>query len=187
MHYEDSGAYTGEVSASMLKSIGASYVIVGHSERRELFGETDKIVNLKVKKALENNLKPILCCGETEDEREEETHFQVIENQLKADLENINETEIANIVIAYEPIWAIGTGKTASSQDAEDMCKFIRGIIAQMYNTDLADNMQILYGGSVKSNNVSELMSKPNINGALVGGASLEGKEFEQIINYEQE
>lgn len=180
-----SGAYTGEVSGPMLKSVGVSYVILGHSERRQIFGESDQIVNEKLKSALDQGLKPILCVGESEDQRDESIHFDVVKEQITKALEGVSDKDFEDVVIAYEPIWAIGTGKTASAQDAEEMCKEIRDTTRDFYGEDLARNVQILYGGSVKADTISELMEQENINGALVGGASLDGKEFEQIINYE--
>lgn len=185
MYFEDSGAYTGEISGSMLKSYGVEYVIIGHSERREFFKETDEIVNKKVLKTLESDLKPILCVGESLEEREGERHFEVVKNQLEKDLTGISEDKLENIVIAYEPIWAIGTGKSASSDDAEEMCKYIRNVIKDLYSEDISDKIRIQYGGSVKPNTIDELMKKENIDGALVGGASLVPEDFVRIISYE--
>lgn len=185
LYNEKNGAFTGEVSASMLSDIDTTHVLVGHSERREIFEENDDIITKKVDAALDHNLEVVLCCGETEAERDENSHFDKISSQIKTALQNVDKNDIKNIVIAYEPIWAIGTGKTASSDDAEEMCKFIRELLAEIYNEDIANNTRILYGGSVKAANISDIMSKPNINGVLVGGASLKGEEFENIINYE--
>lgn len=187
MYFENNGAFTGEISAKMLKDIGVDYVIIGHSERRGLFNETDDMLNKKVKSALKNGLNPILCCGETFGEREDNRHKKKVEKQIRAGLVDLNNEEISKIVIAYEPIWAIGTGLTASSEDAEDMCKFIRELIEEMYNKDVSEKIRIQYGGSVKPSNISEIMEKENIDGALVGGASLDVESFIQLINFNQE
>ena len=185
MYYESSGAYTGEISPEMLTDINVEYVILGHSERREIFGEKDELINTKVLKALTSGLKPIVCCGETAEERETKAHFEKIEGQIRAALEDVEDSQMTDVVIAYEPIWAIGTGKTASSEDAEEMCLFIRDLLSELYSEDIANSTRILYGGSVNPGNISELMDKPNVNGALVGGASLNGKDFGKLINYE--
>lgn len=184
-HYDLSGAYTGEISGPMLKSLGVDYVILGHSERREIFSETDDLINKKVLSALDQDLKPILCVGETEDQRQARDHYKIVSDQVLAGLKGVTREDFDKVVIAYEPVWAIGTGKTASADDAEDMCAHIRKDLAKIFGQDLADSCQILYGGSVKADTISELMAKANVNGALVGGASLDGKEFEQIVNYE--
>ncbi len=184
VHWEDSGAYTGEVSSPMLKSIGVEYVIIGHSERRQYFNETDEIVNKKVKAVLDHELKPILCVGETLEEREKGIEEDIVGEQIKNALEGISEEDASNIVIAYEPIWAIGTGKTASSKDANTMLGFIRNILGDIYNKDLKNNIRILYGGSVKPANIKELMAEDEIDGALVGGASLKKDDFLSLINY---
>ncbi len=184
IHWEDSGAYTGEISPSMLKSVGVEYVIIGHSERRQYFHETDEIVNKKIKAALNHKLKPILCVGETLEQREKGMEKDVVEKQIKGALEGIDEEKALDLVIAYEPIWAIGTGKTASSGDANDMLGFIRKVLGDIYSEDLKDHTRILYGGSVKPNNVKELMEEKEIDGALVGGASLKGADFLSLINY---
>lgn len=184
VYWEDSGAYTGEVSPLMLKNIGVEYVIIGHSERRQYFYETDDIVNKKVKAAINHGLKPILCVGETLEEREKGIEQDIVGDQIKKALEGIEENNISDIVIAYEPIWAIGTGKTASSKDANTMLGFIREILGDIYNEDLKNNIRILYGGSVKPNNVKELMAEEEIDGALVGGASLKKDDFLSLINY---
>ena len=169
MYFEDSGAFTGEISPNMLKDLGVDYVIIGHSERRTIFKEDDELLNKKIISALNHNLKPILCCGENLEQRESNNHEQDLKSKL---------------VIAYEPIWAIGTGKTASSDDAQSMCNFIRNLLAEMYSKDLAYSIRIQYGGSVKPENVTDIMSKEDIDGALVGGASLEAESFSKLINY---
>lgn len=184
MYFEDRGAFTGEVSGQMLKDLNVSYVIIGHSERREIFNESDELLNKKVKAAISEELSPILCCGETIEEREAQKHQEKIKNQITKDLDGISEKDLDKLVIAYEPIWAIGTGKTASPEDAEEMCKYIREILEELYSKDLADNIRILYGGSVKPENVKEIMAKENIDGALVGGASLKVDSFTSLINY---
>ena len=184
MHWEESGAFTGEVSGPMLKDIGVDYVILGHSERRQYFGDTDEIVNKKIDAALNYDLKPILCVGESLEEREADKHEKVVENQIKEGLKGISEDRIGNLVIAYEPVWAIGTGKTASSDDANNMCKFIRETLAKMYSEDLANKTRIQYGGSVKPATIKDLMSKEDVDGALVGGASLVAEDFVALINF---
>ena len=183
MYFETKGAFTGEISPVMLKSCGVSYVILGHSERRTVFNETDEIINKKIKAALQNNLIPILCCGETLEERNSGVEKEVVEKQIRNTLEGISEIDIEKVIIAYEPIWAIGTGLTASSDDAENMIKFIREILFDIYG-NLSMNVRIQYGGSVKPNNVKELMQKENVDGALVGGACLESASFCALINY---
>ena len=183
MFFETKGAFTGEISPVMLKSCGVSYVILGHSERRTIFNETDEIINKKVKAALQNNLIPILCCGETLEERNSGVEKEVVEKQIRNTLEGISEIDVEKVIIAYEPIWAIGTGLTASSDDAENMIKFIREILFDIYG-NLSMNVRIQYGGSVKPNNVKELMQKENVDGALVGGACLESASFCALINY---
>lgn len=185
VHYEDKGAYTGETSIDMLISAGVEYCIVGHSERRQYFNETDEIVNKKVKKIIEKDLKAILCVGETLEQRNNNEMFKVVEDQLAKDLKDITKEQIKrNIIIAYEPIWAIGTGVTATSMQAQEMCKFIRSTIAKMYNENIAENIRIQYGGSVKASNAKELLSMEDIDGALVGGASLTN-DFVAIVNYD--
>lgn len=185
VHYEDKGAYTGETSIDMLISAGVEYCIVGHSERRQYFNETDEIVNKKVKKVIEKDLKAILCVGETLEQRNNNEMFKVVEDQLAKDLKDITKEQIKrNIIIAYEPIWAIGTGVTATSMQAQEMCKFIRSTIAKMYNENIAENIRIQYGGSVKASNTKELLSMEDIDGALVGGASLTN-DFVAIVNYD--
>ena len=182
MHFEESGAYTGEVSPSMLVDIGVEYVIIGHSERRKYFNETDETVNLKVKAALAHDLIPIMCCGETLQQREQGEMQWFIEGQIEAGLAGISKEEVENIVIAYEPIWAIGTGKTATVEQAQEVCALIRRKLEALYDIKTADKISILYGGSVKSGNVGELTSSLDIDGGLVGGASLKADEFTKII-----
>ena len=185
MYFEDSGAFTGEISPNMLKDLGVDYVIIGHSERRTIFKEDDELLNKKIISALNHNLKPILCCGENLEQRESNNHEKIVESQIRSDLKGISEQDLkSKLVIAYEPIWAIGTGKTASSDDAQSMCNFIRNLLAEMYSKDLADSIRIQYGGSVKPENVTDIMSKEDIDGALVGGASLEAESFSKVINY---
>ena len=182
MHFEESGAYTGEVSPSMLVDIGVEYVIIGHSERRTYFNETDETVNLKVKAALAHDLIPIMCCGETLHQREQGEMQRFIEGQIEAGLAGISKEGVENIVIAYEPIWAIGTGKTATVEQAQEVCALIRRKLEALYDINTADKISILYGGSVKSGNVGELTSSLDIDGGLVGGASLKADEFTKII-----
>jgi len=183
MHWEESGAYTGEISPLMLKEIGIDYVILGHSERRQYFNETDETVNKKVKSALEHNIYPIVCVGETLEEREANKEKEVVKRQVIKGLEGIEAKDIEKIVIAYEPIWAIGTGKTASSSDANNMIKFIRETVKEVFGK-VNEDMRIQYGGSVKPNNIKEIMAESDIDGALVGGASLNAEDFAKLINY---
>lgn len=184
MHWEESGAYTGEVSGEMLKCIGVEYVIIGHSERRQYFNETDETVNKKVKAALRNALKPIVCVGETLEQREAGKTEEVITSQTKLALEGLTEEQVQNTIIAYEPIWAIGTGKTATAEDANNSIKDIRNEIRKNYGQNIAENVIIQYGGSVKASNAKELFSTSDIDGGLVGGASLKVEEFANIVNY---
>ena len=186
MHFEEKGAYTGEVSAKMLKSINVEYVIIGHSERRQYFNETDETVNKKLKAAFENGLKPIVCVGETLEEREEGKTAEIITNQTKLALEGLTNEQVQNTIIAYEPIWAIGTGKTATSEDANESIKEIRKEIAQNYGQTVAERVIIQYGGSVKSKNAKELFTMSDIDGGLVGGASLDPEEFSKIVNFDK-
>ncbi|MEG1620271.1 MAG: triose-phosphate isomerase [Oscillospiraceae bacterium] len=182
-YWEESGAYTGEVSAKMLADLGIEYVILGHSERRTYFGDTDQSVNKKIKSAINHSLTAIFCVGESLEQRElgvTETH---IKSQIKLGLLGISQEEMAKIIIAYEPIWAIGTGKTATSQQAEEVCRFIRKIIGEMYNCETAENIQIIYGGSMNEKNAAELLSMENIDGGLIGGASLKPDEITAIAN----
>ena len=183
MHWKEKGAYTGEISGQMLKSIGVEYVIIGHSERRQYFAETDETVNLKVKSALENNLKPIICVGETLEQREHGETEKIIESQIKLALKDLTKEQIRAIIIAYEPVWAIGTGKTATPEEANNVIKYIRKQIKELYNEEIAENIIIQYGGSVKASNAEELFNMSDIDGALVGGASLNCKEFSEIVN----
>ena len=184
MHFEEKGAYTGEISAKMLKSINVEYVIIGHSERRQYFNEKDETVNKKIKEAIENGLKPIVCVGETLEQRDEGTTIDIITNQTKLALEGLTDEQVANTIIAYEPIWAIGTGKTATSEDAQKAIKSIRDKICQIYGQNVSDRVIIQYGGSVKSSNAKELFEMSDIDGGLVGGASLKPDEFSKIVNY---
>ncbi|MCK4524789.1 triose-phosphate isomerase [candidate division WOR-3 bacterium] len=181
VHDEDKGAFTGEISYSFLKSLGIEYVIIGHSERRHVFNETDEFINKKIRKGLKQGFQTILCVGETETERNANRYKAVIENQLKIGLMGI-ENNFENIIIAYEPVWAIGTGKTATPFDAEDMHRFIREKIAEIAGNEVASDIRILYGGSVKEDNVKELLRQDNIDGALIGGASLKYEHFNKII-----
>lgn len=183
MHWEEKGAYTGEISGQMLKCIGVEYVIIGHSERRQYFAETDETVNKKVKAALLNGLKPIVCVGETLEQREQGKQKEIITNQTHLALEGLNEEQLKSVMIAYEPIWAIGTGKTATSEDANNAIKSIRNQIEKDYGKNVAENIIILYGGSVKPENSKELFSMSDIDGGLVGGASLKAEEFIKILS----
>lgn len=185
MHFEEKGAYTGEISGKMLKSINVEYVIIGHSERRAYFGETDETVNKKIKAAFENGLKPIVCVGESLEQKENGKTREIITTQTKLALEGLTGTQVENLVIAYEPIWAIGTGKTATAEDANSSIKSIRQEIAKNYGEQTAGKVIIQYGGSVKSSNAKELFSMSDIDGALVGGASLDAQEFAKIVNYD--
>ena len=184
MHWEESGAYTGEVSGKMLKAIGVEYVIIGHSERRQYFAETDETVNKKLKAAFANNLKPIVCVGETLEQREAGMANDIITSQTEKALDGLTDEQVANTIIAYEPIWAIGTGKTATSEDANNAIKAIRNKISNLYGQNVAERVIIQYGGSVKSTNAQELFSMSDIDGGLVGGASLKVDEFAKIVNY---
>ena len=186
MHFEEKGAYTGEVSGKMLKSIGVEYVIIGHSERRQYFGETDETVNKKVKSAFEYELKPIVCVGETLEERETGKTEEIITKQTRLALDSLSNEQVKNTIIAYEPIWAIGTGKTATSEDANNSIKAIRDEIKKLFGEEVSESVIIQYGGSVKSSNAKELFSMSDIDGGLVGGASLKPDEFCKIVNYEE-
>ena len=185
MYFAENGAYTGEVSGKMLKSIGVEYVIIGHSERRQYFNETDESVNKKIKAAFENELKPIVCVGETLEEREAGKTVEIITNQTRLALEGLTKEQVKNTIIAYEPIWAIGTGKTATSEDANNSIISIREEIKNIYGEDVSEAVIIQYGGSVKSSNAKELFSTSDIDGGLVGGASLKPDEFSKIVNYD--
>ncbi len=184
MHYEDKGAYTGEVSPIMLKNMGVEYVIIGHSERRQYFNEVDESVNKKLKAALEYDIIPIVCVGETLVQREQGIEKETVKNQIVKAFENIEHNNAKKIVVAYEPIWAIGTGKTATSKEANDMAAYIRSCIAEIYDNQVAQTIAIQYGGSVNGNNANEILNQEDIDGALVGGASLKADEFLKIINY---
>ena len=184
MHYEESGAFTGEIAPSMLKEIDVDYVVIGHSERRQYFNETDETVNKKVLKALEVKITPIMCCGETLEERESGKMEEVIKTQIVAGLKDVTAANIPNMVIAYEPIWAIGTGVTASSEQANDAVAFIRSLVKELYTEEVSESIQIQYGGSVKPANVEEIMNQSDIDGALVGGASLKADSFMELVNF---
>jgi len=182
--WADNGAFTGEVNAAQLKEVGASYAIIGHSERRQMFGETDDTVNKRTIQAVKNGLVAIVCVGETLKERETNITEQVIKAQVNAAFSGIPASDLKNIVIAYEPVWAIGTGKTATSLQAEETIAFTRKTLAEIYNKEAADTVRIQYGGSMNATNVDELMAQPNIDGGLIGGASLKPTDFARIVNY---
>lgn len=184
MYYEEKGAFTGEVSPNQLIDYNVEYVILGHSERRHVFNEPDSLINKKVLSALEHDLIPILCVGEKWEQREKNEHFKVLEAQIKEGLKNVNLDDPSKIVIAYEPVWAIGTGKTAQAKDIYEMHKYIRDIIGQLYNDDFSNKVKILYGGSVKPTNVDSIMIISQVDGVLVGGASLDADKFLRIIKY---
>ncbi|MFZ6002425.1 MAG: triose-phosphate isomerase [Actinomycetota bacterium] len=183
-HFEQKGAFTGEVSAPMLAKLDVRYVIAGHSERRELFGETDETVNAKVRAILAAEMTPILCCGETLAEREADATEAKVRDQVEAGLAGLTADQVASMVIAYEPIWAIGTGRTASSEDAQAVCALVRQVVSGAAGEEAAAALRVQYGGSVKPTNAAELMAQPDIDGALVGGASLEAEEFARIVQY---
>jgi triosephosphate isomerase len=183
MYFEEKGAYTGEIAPNMLTEVGVKYVVLGHSERREYFAETNETVNKKVLKAIEHNLVPILCCGEYLEQRQQGVTIDLIRQQIKVGLLNVSPEDAKKVVVAYEPIWAIGTGVTASSDQAEEVCAAIRALLVELYGTEVAEAMRIQYGGSVSAKNAAELFAKPNIDGGLVGGASLQAA-FGQIVNY---
>ncbi len=185
MHFENSGAYTGEVSPDMLTSIGVSYVILGHSERREMFNETDESVNKKVHAAFAHQLIPIVCVGESLEDRENNTTNQVVDQQTVAALVGLTVDQVKQVVIAYEPIWAIGTGRTATAEQANETIGYIRQVVERVYGKEAADAIRIQYGGSVNPSNIKELMSQEHIDGALVGGASLDPKSFLSLVNYQ--
>lgn len=186
LFWENEGAYTGEISPIMLISAGCEYVIIGHSERRQFFGETDDSVNKKIRAAIVHHLIPVFCVGETEKERESNETFSVLDKQVKKGLEGLSTTELEKLVIAYEPVWAIGTGKTATSAQAQESHTFLRSLLQKSFGDAFAQSIRILYGGSVKPNNIKELMAMPDIDGALVGGASLEAETFSKIITYKK-
>jgi len=182
VYLEDEGAFTGEVSPSMLKDTGVKFVIIGHSERRQYFAETNESVNKKIKAVLKHDLVPIVCVGETLSEREKGRTFAVLDDHVKNGLKDLNEEDILKVVIAYEPVWAIGTGKTATAQQAQEAQKYIRDLLKSVYNKDIANKVRIQYGGSVKPDNISELIRQPDVDGALVGGASLKFETFAEIV-----
>jgi len=182
IYWQEEGAFTGEVSAAMLKDAGCQYVIVGHSERRQFFGDTNETVNKKINACLKHGLTPIICVGENLQERESENTFGVIKNQIQGSLAGISAEDIVKTVIAYEPVWAIGTGKTATADQAQEVHKYIRDLLREIYGEEVASSIRIQYGGSVKPENIVELISKPDVDGALVGGASLKADSFSAIV-----
>ena len=182
MHFEEQGAFTGEIAPSMLTNIGVTYVIIGHSERRAMFNETDETCNKKVHQAFNHGLVPILCVGESLEERETGKTNDLLTEQLEKDLAGLTKEQVEKLVIAYEPIWAIGTGKTATADVADETCGFVRSVIRDMFGSAVAEEVRVLYGGSVKPSNIEELMSKENIDGGLVGGASLEAESFLKLV-----
>lgn len=182
MHFEESGAFTGEIAPVMLESIGVSYVVIGHSERRAMFNETDEACNKKLHAAFKHNMTPILCVGEYLEQREDGSWQDLIRGQVEADLKGLSEEQVKQLVIAYEPIWAIGTGKTATPEIADDTCGFIRECVKAMYGEEVSEAIRIQYGGSVKTSNIKELMAQPNIDGALIGGASLKAEDFKVLV-----
>ncbi|MFV1884246.1 MAG: triose-phosphate isomerase [Balneola sp.] len=181
-HFEDNGAYTGEISATMLTEAGCAYVIIGHSERRQYFGESDESVNKKTRKALEGELVPVVCVGESLEQRKEGIHFDLVKDQVTAAFSGINEIDALDVVIAYEPIWAIGTGETASPEQAQEMHAHIRSVLTGLYDEETAEGIRILYGGSMKPGNAEELLGQKDVDGGLIGGASLDAKGFAEII-----
>lgn len=183
MYFEESGAYTGEIAPSMLTEMGVEYVIIGHSERRQYFNETDETVNKKVKKAFEHNLTPIICVGESLEQREQGITFEHVAMQTKIALLGLDADQVKKAIIAYEPIWAIGTGKTATNEQAQEVCEKIRATVESVFGKEAADEITIQYGGSVNAGNSAELFAKPDIDGGLVGGASLKAKDFSIIVN----
>lgn len=186
LYFEAEGAYTGEVSAQMIQAAGAEYVIIGHSERRQYFGETDDLVQKKISAALQTGLIPVMCIGETLEDRENDQTFQVLKTQVSDGLNGFNTENLDTLVLAYEPVWAIGTGKTASTDQVDEVHQYLRSLVAKLFSQDLADKIRILYGGSVKPENVNELMSLADVDGALVGGASLDPQTFIKIINFQE-
>jgi triosephosphate isomerase len=186
LYWEEKGAFTGEVSPLMLKEVGCRYVIIGHSERRQFFGETDETVNRRIKAALVQGLRVIFCIGETLREREDGKTFSVIERQVEGGLKGFGEKEMKNMVVAYEPVWAIGTGKTATPEQAEEVHRFIRGKLEKLYSRETSEEIRIQYGGSVTPENIKGLMNQPNIDGALVGGASLKADSFSKIVRFKE-
>jgi len=184
LFWETEGAYTGEISPVMLVSVGCKYVIIGHSERRQYFDETDETVNKKINAAIKNDLVPVLCVGESEKERESKETFSVLDKQVKKGIEGFSSDDLETLVIAYEPVWAIGTGKTATTDQAQETHQFLRSVLEKSFGNMLAKSIRILYGGSVKPNNIAELMAMPDIDGALVGGASLDPETFSKIVHF---
>ncbi len=182
--WADKGAFTGEISADMLKEVGAEYVIIGHSERRQYFGETDKSVNMRTVQALNNDLKPIVCVGETLEERENNKTNEVLKTQIMGAFEGFTQEDIKKVVIAYEPVWAIGTGKTATAQQANDTIKYVRKVLAKMFTRPVANKVRIQYGGSMNPKNAAELMAMSDIDGGLIGGASLKAEDFSKVVKY---
>ncbi len=185
VHFEASGAYTGEISCAMLKDLGVDYVIIGHSERREYFGETNEMINKKARAIIDAGMLPIVCCGETLTQREQGVTAEHVRYQIKVALLGLSAQEVSDLVIAYEPIWAIGTGKTASDEQAEEVCAIIRQLLVELYGNDVAEKTRILYGGSVNAGNAKALFAMPNIDGGLVGGASLKLDAFEKIVKHD--
>ena len=186
LFWESQGAFTGEISPGMLVSAGCKYVIIGHSERRQYFNETDKTVNKKIQAAIQNDLIPVMCVGESEKERESKDTFSVLDKQVKKGLEGFPSEDLERLVIAYEPVWAIGTGKTATSDQAQEAHQFLRSVLEKNFGNMLANSIRILYGGSVKPNNIAELMAMPDVDGALVGGASLDPETFSKIVHFKK-
>ena len=186
VHFEKSGAFTGEISASMLKEIGCEYVVIGHSERRQYFGETDITVNKRLLAALEGGLKPILCVGELLEQRDQGVTEEVVSSQTKIALQNVSADMLKNVIIAYEPVWAIGTGRTATAEQADEVCGIIRGVLCDKYGKDAAEGTTVQYGGSMKPGNAKELLSKYHVDGGLIGGASLKAADFCAIIDAAQ-
>ena len=186
LYWEERGAFTGEVSPLMLKEVGCQYVIIGHSERRQFFGESDETVNRKIKAALAQGLKLIFCVGETLKDREEAKTFSVVERQIEGGLKGLGDKELRNMVFAYEPVWAIGTGKTATPEQAEEVHRFIRGKMDKLHSRGVSEEIRIQYGGSVTPENIKGLMNQPNIDGALVGGASLKSESFSKIVRFKE-
>lgn len=184
LHFEDNGAYTGEVSADMLLAAGVGYVVIGHSERREYFAETDETVNKKTKKALEKGILPIVCCGESLQQRESGVTFDWIGMQIRLAMNGISKEDAKKVILAYEPIWAIGTGKTATDEQANEVCAFIRKTLSEIYDQETADSIRILYGGSMNAKNAQGLLAQKDIDGGLIGGASLKAEDFSTIIRY---
>jgi triosephosphate isomerase len=187
MYWIDEGAFTGEISGMMLKDAGCSYVILGHSERRQFFGETNETVNKKIIASLKHNLTPIVCVGENLKERESNETFKVIENHVRGALNGLEKSDVLKIVIAYEPVWAIGTGKTATPVQAQEVHKFTRGLLGKLYDQEVSDSVRIQYGGSVKPENIKEIIAQPDVDGALVGGASLNAESFTKIVKFSGE